>query len=76
MLDIEGGIERAVIIFIEFGKIEIFFLGKDESIGVEIKVIMEMIWWICILLWFCVYCVRLKVYGYCLFLLFYYFCKV
>lgn len=35
MLDIEGGLERAVVIFIEFGKIEIFFLGKDESIGVE-----------------------------------------
>lgn len=35
MLDIKGGIERAVIIFIEFGKIEIFFLGKDENIGVE-----------------------------------------
>lgn len=35
MLDIKGGIERAVVIFIEFGKIEIFFLGKDESIGVE-----------------------------------------
>lgn len=44
MLDIKGGIKRAVIIFIEFGKIEIFFLGKDENIGVEMQVFMEMIW--------------------------------
>lgn len=44
MPDTKGGIERAVAISIEFGKTEIFFSGKDESTGAEVKVTMEMIW--------------------------------
>lgn len=32
MFDIKEGIKRVVIIFIDFGKIEIIFSGKDKSI--------------------------------------------